>query len=155
MFRCTHWRFMDEHDRHIALSAPPPPPKPFLRKSAHSVVCVTFRNSFDVGGATGAARRRQRRLRQSLRHERLSVAMAFAESQHHTPRGQKMARAGGRGTRCTTRPSSGQAPLSEVAGWQVTGSAASHGFCRHVAGTSFRACTRCSCAADGGSVAGH
>ena len=48
----------------------------------------------DVGGATGAARRRQRRLRQFLRHERLSVAMALAESQHHTSRGQKKARAG-------------------------------------------------------------
>ena len=40
-------------------------------------------------------RRRQRRLRQWLRHERLSVAMALAESQHHTSRGQKTARAGG------------------------------------------------------------
>ena len=46
--------------------------------------------------APGAARRRQRRLRQWLRHERLSVAMALAEMSHHTaPRGQKMARAGG------------------------------------------------------------
>ena len=51
----------------------------------------------DVGGATGAARRRQRRLRQFLRHERLSVAMALAESQHHTSRGQKKARAGEEG----------------------------------------------------------
>ena len=39
--------------------------------------------------------RRQRRLRQWLRHERLSVAMALAESQHHAaPRRQSMARAG-------------------------------------------------------------
>ena len=31
-----------------------------------------------------------------LRHERMSVAMALAESTHHSaPRGQKMARAGG------------------------------------------------------------
>ena len=45
----------------------------------------------------GAARRRQRRPRQFLRHERLSVAMALAESQHHTSRGQKMARAGEEG----------------------------------------------------------
>ena len=46
---------------------------------------------------TGAARRRREpRLRQFLRHERLSVAMALAESTHHAaPRGQKMARAGG------------------------------------------------------------
>ena len=41
-------------------------------------------------------RRRQRRLRQWLRHERLSVAMALAESTHHAAlRGQKTARAGG------------------------------------------------------------
>ena len=50
----------------------------------------------DVDSGCGAAmRRRQRRLRQWLRHERLSVAMALAESQHHTSRGQKTARAGG------------------------------------------------------------
>ena len=36
--------------------------------------------------ASGAARRRQRRLRQWLRHERLSVAMALAENNHHTAR---------------------------------------------------------------------
>ena len=42
-----------------------------------------------------AARRRQRRLRQWLRHERLSVAMALAENNHHTAlRRQTMARAG-------------------------------------------------------------
>ena len=40
-------------------------------------------------------RRRQRRLRQWLRHERLSVAMALAETSHHSaPRGQTKARAG-------------------------------------------------------------
>ena len=47
-----------------------------------------------AGVNSAAARRRQRRLRQFLRHERLSVAMALAESQHHTSRGQKMAWAG-------------------------------------------------------------
>ena len=45
-----------------------------------------------------------------LRHERLSVAMALAESQHHTSRGQKKARAGGRSTRRSTRRSSGSTP---------------------------------------------
>ena len=35
--------------------------------------------------ASGAARRRQRRLRQWLRHKRLSVAMALAENNHHSP----------------------------------------------------------------------
>ena len=44
--------------------------------------------------ASGAARRRQRRLRQWLRHERLSVAMAFAEYNHHSvPRRPMVARA--------------------------------------------------------------
>ena len=54
----------------------------------------------EAGGGTGSARRRrERRLRSMLRHERMSVAMALAESSHHSaPRGQKMARAG-RGAR--------------------------------------------------------
>ena len=52
----------------------------------------------DVDSAPGAAmRRRQRRLRQFLRHERLSVAMALAEKLHHTSRGQRFARAGEEG----------------------------------------------------------
>ena len=45
--------------------------------------------------ATAAARRRQRRLRSWLRHERMTVAMTLAEMAHHTaPRGPKMARVG-------------------------------------------------------------
>ena len=45
--------------------------------------------------AAGAAcRRRERRLRSWLKHERMTVAMALAESTHHTaPRGQRTARA--------------------------------------------------------------
>ena len=40
-------------------------------------------------------RRRQRRLRQWHRHERMTVAMALAEATHHAaPRGRKTARAG-------------------------------------------------------------
>ena len=48
-----------------------------------------------VDSAPGAAmRRRQRRLRQFLRHERLTVAMALAEATHHAaPRRQKPASA--------------------------------------------------------------
>ena len=79
----------------------------------------------DVGGATGAARRRQRRLRQFLRHERQSVAVAIAESQHHTSRGQKTARAGGEARVAlhgqvpeAPLPGGQPAPQSEVAGWQ-------------------------------------
>ena len=44
-------------------------------------------------GAAAAQRRRQRRLRSRLRHERTTVAMALAERTHHSPRGQKNARA--------------------------------------------------------------
>ena len=47
----------------------------------------------DVERASAAQRRRGRRLRAALRHERQSIAMALAESQHHTSRGQRMARA--------------------------------------------------------------
>ena len=48
-----------------------------------------------VDTATAAARRRQRRLRSWLRHERMTVAMTLAEMTHHTaPRGPKMARVG-------------------------------------------------------------
>ena len=48
-----------------------------------------------VDTATAAARRRQRRLRSWLRHERMTVAMTLAEMMHHTaPRGPKMARVG-------------------------------------------------------------
>ena len=48
-----------------------------------------------VDGAGAARRRRERRLRAYLRYARMSVAMALAETTHHTtPRGQKTARAG-------------------------------------------------------------
>ena len=47
----------------------------------------------DVDRVSGAARRRQQRLRQFVRHERLSFATALAEFSHHTSRGQRMARA--------------------------------------------------------------
>ena len=53
----------------------------------------------DVERASAAQRRRGRRLRAALRHERQSIAMALAESQHHTSRGQKKARAGEEGDR--------------------------------------------------------
>ena len=79
------------------------------------------------GGTRSARRRRQRRFRSFLRHERMAVAMALAERLHHSAnvtdskeeeeveqvwynalRGQKTARAGG----------GLPAPLSEVAGRQ-------------------------------------
>ena len=50
---------------------------------------------FDGSGGTGSARRRrERRLRSMLRHERMSVATALAESSHHSAQRQKTARAG-------------------------------------------------------------
>ena len=61
----------------------------------------------DVDSVSVARRRRERRLRQFLRHERLSVAMALSEKKHHTSRGQRQDMAGWVGTSCTTRPSSG------------------------------------------------
>ena len=45
--------------------------------------------------AGAAMRRRQRRLRQWIRHERPSVAMALSEKKHHTSRGHRKDRAGG------------------------------------------------------------
>ena len=84
--------------------SPPPPPKPFLSNRLPFLTSF-FGNSFmlsamDVdsvsGGGTGSACcRRERRLRQFLRHERLSVAMALSEMKHHTSRGQRKDRAGG------------------------------------------------------------
>ena len=93
-----------------------------------------------VAHATAAARRRQRRLRQFLRHERLTVAMLLAERDHHTaPRGQKQARSGeevrvARHGQVPEQPPQPElfdvfdeepgggrpASLSEVAGWQRT-----------------------------------
>ena len=49
----------------------------------------------DVDSASATRRRRERRLRQFLRHERLSVAMALSEKRHHTSRGQRKDRARG------------------------------------------------------------
>ena len=47
----------------------------------------------EAGGGTGSARRRrERRLRADLKHARMSVAMALAESQHHSAHRPKMAR---------------------------------------------------------------
>ena len=48
----------------------------------------------DVDSVSAGRRRRERRLRQFLRHERLSVAMALSEKKHHTSRDQRMERAG-------------------------------------------------------------
>ena len=74
---------------------------PRLRQVAPFVLvifCCAFKLSTidGVGNATGAAmRRRQRRLRSWLRHERMTVAMTLAEFTHHTAlRGPKLAKVG-------------------------------------------------------------
>ena len=75
----------------------------------------------EAGGGTGSARRRrERRLRSHLRHERMAVAMALAESTHHSAQRQKTARAGGRGTRSTTRPRKRLSPQRRFL-WHVVG----------------------------------
>ena len=79
--------------------APPPPSRlparvPFFPVSplqTASAVDV----SMDIDSASAARRRRERRLRQFLRHERLSVAVALSEKKHHTSRGQGKDRARG------------------------------------------------------------
>ena len=81
----------------------------------------------EAGGGTGSARRRrERRLRSMLRHERMSVAMALAESTHRSAQRQKTARAGreprdalhGQVPEAPLPQGGRPAPLSEVAGWQ-------------------------------------
>ena len=61
-----------------------------------ALVCVTCCDWTSASSPSlGAAqRRRQRRLRSWLRHQRMTVSMALAESTHHSSRGQKNARAG-------------------------------------------------------------
>ena len=49
----------------------------------------------EPAGEGAARRRRERRLRQWARHEKLAVQMALAEYKHHASRGQRKARAGG------------------------------------------------------------
>ena len=70
----------------------------------------------DGGGGTGSARRqRERRLRSMLRHERMSVAMALAESTHHSAQRQKTARAG-REARVVLHGHVPKAPLPQGSG---------------------------------------
>ena len=82
-------------------AAPCTPHTPHTKAQTGCSVCVgdfscAFMMSTNVGfdTATAAARRRQRRLRSWLRHERMTVAMTLAEKLHHTSRGQKFARVG-------------------------------------------------------------
>ena len=81
-------------------SAPPPPPK---AQPGCSFFGVPFLSSLQsvtswlnvAHAASAAKRRRERRLRAMLRHERRSVAMALAEFTHHSSRGGERPTAGG------------------------------------------------------------
>ena len=66
----------------------------------------------EPAGEGAARRRRERRLRQWARHEKLSVQMALSEYKHHSSRGQRKDRAGGE---VRVEPHGGvpEAPLSQ------------------------------------------
>ena len=67
-----------------------------------------------VAHAAGAAVRwRQGRLRQFLRHERLTVAMVLSEKKHHTSRGQRTDRTGEGGIETNNTATIGETPLPE------------------------------------------
>ena len=122
-------------------SAPPPPPPPpgaILFKGDQPILVAQLCVALAGSRCDGCARRcrwRQREcsspperatLRSHLRHERMAVAMALAESTHHSAQRQKTARAGGEARDSlhghvpeAPLPQGGRpAPLSEDAGWQ-------------------------------------
>ena len=76
-----------QQQQHYKLSIPSVPTFP----CASPVFC-----EMDPGGqpTSAAQRRRGRRLRAALRHERQSIAMALAEFTHQSSIGQMMARSG-------------------------------------------------------------
>ena len=66
-----------------------------LRELCFLLCCTMMADPSGRPLSSGVARRRrERRLRSMLRHERMTVAMALAEFSHHSSRGQRMARAG-------------------------------------------------------------
>ena len=67
---------------------PPQPPQASDSSVPTFLLCVTCeRMDLSVQPVSGAAqRRRERRLRSMLRHERMTVAMALAEFSHHSSR---------------------------------------------------------------------
>ena len=98
----THHPPPTTHPTSPHTTPPPPPPKTFLSNRL-PFLSSFFRSSFllsnmAVDSAPGATRRRrERRLRQFVRHEWLTVAVALAEELHHTSRGQRFTRAGEEG----------------------------------------------------------
>ena len=107
--RATHHttQHNTQHNTQYNTHTPHTPHTPHTHKAYDSstrfLLCVTvmFQNPADgfradraLGSSGSAKRRRERRLRAMLRHERQTVAMALAEKLHHSSRGQRMARAG-------------------------------------------------------------
>ena len=85
---------MERHTRHTLTFAPQPPQPPHSCLSSR-VPFLLCHLSMEASGqpSRAAQRRRQRRLRSWLKHERQSIAMALAEYTHHASRGQTRARA--------------------------------------------------------------
>ena len=116
----------------------------------------------NVDSAGTARRRRERRLRQFLRHERLSVAMALAEFTHRTSGGQRKDRGRGGGSRdalhsqvpdASSSPGGRRASILPRRRWAAgAGSAAQRGADR--GDRAFGADPRCCCAAGGGQARG-
>ena len=116
----------------------------------------------DAEDAGTAKSRRERRLRQFLRLERLTVAVFLAETQHHAAlRGQTKARAGGEARDVfhgqvpggPLPQESWPAPLPEVAGWQSRVS--QHTGDQDRRRRSWVTFARWSCAAYGGTAGGR
>ena len=85
-----------------------------FRVALFCVACTGMASAVDmmiVDSAPSATRRRREgRVRQFLRHERLTVAMVLSEKKRHTSRGQTKDRTEW-GTRSSTQPSSGRTQL--------------------------------------------
>ena len=101
-------------------------------------------------------RRRERRLRSFLRHERMAVALALAECQHHSAQRPKMARAGREvrvelhgEVREAPLPLGGSQPPCLGEPWGVTGGDAAARLGAHGRYLPLRADSRCSCAQTG------
>ena len=78
-----------------------------------------------AGGTSSGCRRRERRLRSMLRHERMAVAMALAEALHHSSGLKVMERAQHaalRGQKTGTRAGvAGPAPSDRIRGSSTCG----------------------------------
>ena len=104
---------------------------PFYQAFGNSFRLSAMGVDSGAGGGTGSARRRrERRLLQFLRHDRLSLALALSVNEHHTSRGQRKDRAGGEAREVLHAPRSGSAtplhPTPRVPGHPVWVSRGGH-----------------------------